>query len=439
MELYGCGRNDDGYLGEPRSCTRHEVHWTHECEHNNYGEDMPYCPLWATKLKNVLTATKSMRILKNSESDPIFLEVDGHLQGLGRGTRKDISCVELAQKPEDIMQTILLSGKSEMAFCFADGSLQTLDKHADNTLFTTYHKPYKGREILHIAARSVKTYNPMLVSGAIAIVPHANPRTILSFEAWEPFLSWLRNDPGAAEPVYSAELPSPIIQMTNEFIAVTADGQVFNWGKKTPDQPPPPPEDNEDFEDEEFSATIFGGSVSNYPSRSPERRDYNPTKVPLPAISKVASGICYNSAISNSGRLYLWGHRSKSWPEVKDVNPPDAPAYEPANIIDNTGKPLKIVDAATGWRHVVALAEDGSLWSVGDGLMGELGIGIRQFGLCTKDGVIDMLENETDEEFAEEWQRMDVDGLLLDDRWKWCKVFCDSDCTFVMAMKKKTS
>lgn len=100
--------------------------------------------------------------------------------------------------------------------------------------------------------------------------------------------------------------------------------------------------------------------------------------------------------------------------------------------MNENGEPLDIVDAAAGRTHVVALASDGSLWSAGDGLLGQLGIGIRQFGLCTPGRVIDMLANETEEEFAEDWQRMDVEGVLSAGK-EWCAVFCEGDHTLVLA------
>jgi alpha-tubulin suppressor-like RCC1 family protein len=78
----------------------------------------------------------------------------------------------------------------------------------------------------------------------------------------------------------------------------------------------------------------------------------------------------------------------------------------------DTGRRLQIVDAAAGRAHVVGLATDGSLWSAGDGLNGQLGIGTRQFGLCTGDGDTDIVANGTGEEFAVHWQRIGYRGSI---------------------------
>lgn len=430
MELYGCGRNDDGYLGEPRSCLRREVSY-HFCKHNGSEKG---CPFWALKLKTVLKASKTIRILNVAGGAPIFLLVDNELKGLGRGPNVDLGYAEVAEKPEGVISIVPLCGRSEVAFLLKDGSLRTVDKQEDGKHVIVQHLPAAGREILLIAARSAEYHNPALVSGAIALVAKSRPQEVLSFPAWNSMLGWLQ---GESEPIHVASLSSPVIQVTSKFAALTESGTVYTWGDKTPDQPTPPPEDNEEFEHVEFMYDLFGGTAPKYPPRQPERLDYNPTQAPLPEpVSKLATG-GYNAFVSKSQRLYVWtSSRVTTKPEVQDANELKAPSkdWKTANITDADGNPLHIVDVSTGRRHVVALAADNSLWSVGDGMMGELGIGTKQFGLCTPDHVEDFRDNEIDEEFAETWQRMDDTGLL-EDGWKWDSVYADEDCTFVIAKK----
>ncbi|OJJ95126.1 hypothetical protein ASPACDRAFT_64726 [Aspergillus aculeatus ATCC 16872] len=126
------------------------------------------------------------------------------------------------------------------------------------------------------------------------------------------------------------------------------------------------------------------------------------------------------------------GSKSGHWPDIEDSNPREALEFQPATIPPdkpaNTQR-LRIQHAAAGGRHVVAVATDGSLWSAGDGLSGQLGIGVRQFGLCTPDGVVDMEANETEEEFAVKWEEMEVEALQ--DR-ECMAVFANEQQTFIL-------
>lgn len=130
------------------------------------------------------------------------------------------------------------------------------------------------------------------------------------------------------------------------------------------------------------------------------------------------------------GSLFVWGYKLNRWPEIQDLNSYDEAVFKPASVPSGSrGNRLKFKDAAAGWKHVVALAEDGSLWSTGEGVLGQLGLGLRQFGLCTEIGVIDMEANETEEEFAVNWEKMEMDML----EGKECQaVFCEPYRTFVL-------
>ena len=95
--------------------------------------------------------------------------------------------------------------------------------------------------------------------------------------------------------------------------------------------------------------------------------------------------------MSLAGDLFVCGYKLNRWPEIQDLNSYDGAVFKQASVPSGSGgNRLKFKDAAAGWKHVVALAEDGSLSSTGEGVLGQLGLGLRQFGLCTKDGVIDM-------------------------------------------------
>jgi hypothetical protein len=65
------------------------------------------------------------------------------------------------------------------------------------------------------------------------------------------------------------------------------------------------------------------------------------------------------------------------------------------------------------------------------GIDGQLGIGTRQLGLCTGNGNTDIAANDTGEDFAVYWQKMDTAGILGEGQR--CEgVFCEGDHTFIV-------
>ncbi|KAF4178609.1 hypothetical protein CNMCM8694_004133 [Aspergillus lentulus] len=176
----------------------------------------------------------------------------------------------------------------------------------------------------------------------------------------------------------------PIVKLTSKFAALDETGTVHVWGKKSTVHAPDPPDENEAFEEVWDRYVLFGDPIRRWPSRLSEALDYTPKSLPLPPIQKMATGGCYNVGISHARQLCIWGYKSENWPEIADVNPMSAVEFKAAVIVTDTGRRLQIVIAAAGRAHVVDLAADGSLWSAGDGLNEQLGIGIRKFGLCTE-------------------------------------------------------
>ncbi|KAJ5114704.1 RCC1/BLIP-II protein [Penicillium alfredii] len=404
MQLFGCGENSSGYLGEPRSCMRRSVNEPHICQHNNEGENSPYCPLWVLKPREITNPSQSVRVL-SCENGSTFLDVDGHLKHLGLNPLKEHQLTEMTKvwSPSSITGAVPLA--DGFAFLSRDGSLLTVrDSNGMHTI--------QGKPIQHIATRRVDLHNPNLISGAVAIVLKQDPQTVLSFDSWQPMCSFLKTPAPNYHPIHTATFSSPIVKLTSKFAALTEEGEVFIWGEKLPQQPPTPSDEDEEFEDAWFEFSFTNKPIKKWPSRAPELLDYNPRKQPLPPIQELSTGGCNNTAVSRSGQLFVWGYRSNTWPDIEDANAVNSTELKEATIPSGSGEArLQIKNAAAGQKHVVALAVDGSLWSVGDGIYGQLGIGLKQFGLCTEDGVIDMLENETDEEFAVDWQRMDTEAL----------------------------
>ncbi|RAH42626.1 uncharacterized protein BO95DRAFT_466734 [Aspergillus brunneoviolaceus CBS 621.78] len=245
----------------------------------------------------------------------------------------------------------------------------------------------------------------------------ANDRkTVLSWDSWQHMCSNLENPIGNPPPIHAATFASPVIQLTSEFAALTEAGEVFQWGDELLEQPPAVPDDDEGFGQAEFAA-------------HPETARLQAAQTAPSAHQRAIYGsrLCYCD--HTHWRPLCDGFETRALPDIKDANPRKALEFQPATIPpDKLAKThsLRMKHAAAGGRHVVAVATDGSLWSAGDGLSGQLGIGVRQFGLCTADGVVDMGANETEEKFAVKWERMEVEALR------------DRECVAVFANEQQT-
>jgi alpha-tubulin suppressor-like RCC1 family protein len=244
-------------------------------------------------------------------------------------------------------------------------------------------------------------------------------------------IAWLRDNETNEDPTQSVTFAAPVVKVTSKFTALDEADTVHVWGEKKTVQPPDPPDEDEAFEEALNRYVFFGDPIQQWSSRLPEALDYMPRSLPLPPIGKLATGGCYNVGVSRAGRLFVWGYRSGKRPEIADVNPMSAAEFKEAVITTDSGRRLDILDAAAGRAHVVALAANGSLWSAGDGLNGQLGIGTRQFGLCTEDGNTDITANDTGEEFAIHWQQMDTAGVLGEGQ-RCEAVFCEGDHTLIV-------
>ncbi|RHZ56271.1 uncharacterized protein CDV56_105359 [Aspergillus thermomutatus] len=361
------------------------------------------------------------------------LQVEDHLRHFSHHPLDDdeLALVTDAIHPSRIQQAIVLSGSHRAAFLCEKGKLFILLAQDGNGQASTRLRSIPGRQISHIAVRSARMHNPALISGAVALVLESDPRTVVSFDSWRPMIAWLADKETKHNPTHSVTFAAPIVKLTSKFAALDEAGTVHVWGEKKTVQPPDPPDEDEAFQEAWNRHVLFDDPIQQWPSRLPEVLDYTPRSLPLPPIKKLATGGCYNVGVSRSGQLFVWGYRSDKWPEIAAVNQMSGVEFKEAVIMTDTGRRLPIVDAAAGRAHVVALAADGSLWSAGDGLNGQLGIGTRQFGLCTGNRTTDIAANDTGEEFAVYWQKVDTAGILGDGGRREA-VFCEGDHTLIV-------
>ncbi|PYH98014.1 hypothetical protein BO71DRAFT_406494 [Aspergillus ellipticus CBS 707.79] len=378
MQVFGCGNNTCGDFGEPSCCSRDFVNIPHECHHNDYGNNSPFCPFWVFKPKEIAHAIHSIRVI-SCENDSTVLDVDGELKLLDQDRSKKLPLTEVLEswKIGDITNVVRLA--DGYAFLFRDGTLVTV-RHADGVHI------FSGKPIQYIATRRVDWHNPNLISGAVAIVLKQDLRTVLSFDTWNPMRAFLESSEPSFPPIHSANFTSPVFKLTSGFAILTAKGEVFTWALS--DKP-----------------------LETWPSWEPVALDYEPKRQPLPPVKTLSTGGIYNVAVSHSGQLFVWGYKRNKSPEIEAANDRDSVEFKEAIIpAGNGGTPLKIKSAAAGRDHVIALAADGSAWSVGNGLDGQLGIGNRQFGLCTE-GFIVLDEYVSREEYAVDWEKMDTEAL----------------------------
>ena len=235
------------------------------------------------------------------------------------------------------------------------------------------------------------------------------------------------------------DLPSPVKQVASDsknLTALTENHELFTWkvaslkpGKDTEktttnsgqQQQPVPSEAGATADDEEgepdVSALLDDLSISTSPEDAPsEAPRYE--KVPLPPATKISACNSITAAIADE-RLYLWRDPAqkqydKHCPTISSLGEPNCPTLQ--NILDNNGNPLPIKDVSVGKSHIIALAADGSLFSIGRGWHGELGVGNRLFALRAEEQAGSNYDLEDAVEFAETWQRMDTEGLLCENK-----------------------
>ena len=355
----------------------------------------------------------------------------------------------LVDNASDIVQIVEPEMK-KIAFLIKDGSFwaQNFQPGNRHQLCGDFeqHRPIQSREISHLAFQQY--------GGSSYVVTKSRPQTVVILEAGLPSLfSWYgdKNDPNRRD---TFDLPSPVIQIaTNSryMIALTEDHKVYAWERANPVPaaetqrlPATPTEEQRtSSEAEDLSTEEDGPDMSAFlddlpnsaPSETTSPKIPRYEQVPLPPTTKISSSYHTMAAIAND-RLYLWRDpNEKQWdkyhPTISFVGDPSSPTLQ--QILDENGELLPIKDVSVGKAHIIALASNGSMFSIGRGWLGELGIGNRMFDLeVQKKEGHDYRVQEDAVEFAETWQKMDTEGLLREDM-EWVSVMAWNQTTFAIA------
>lgn len=392
-----------------------------------------------------------------------FLNVDGRLEVLGHqppGLEKIVS----EDRITECVRVLHQAGEDEAVLLDKDGGVTVV-----YDVYERYRgaecvekRPAGGREILHLAC------GPGFQ--VMALVTRSNPRTVLTLKGlgsgYGSFLTWYCGD-NEENIIDSLDLPSPVKDLFVGYKNITAlseSGDVYTWpsvqnssaisktgSPASLNQPPtamastapkpPMPEAEEDEEEEGPDMSSLLSDLSRTPS--PQETPLAPSspryhQVPLPPTTKISRNRTITAAIAAS-RLYLWLDASetgnkKTSPMISSLGSPSSPMLQ--DIRDDNGEALPIIDVSVGKAHIVALAADGSLWSVGRGWHGELGVGERMFelGVEEEEGVV--YDQEDAVEFTETWLRMDTGGVL-GEGMEWGSVVAGEEVTFAVARDRR--
>eukprot|EP00873_Tetraselmis_striata_P039718 jgi/Tetstr1/459982/TSEL_005306.t1 len=132
-------------------------------------------------------------------------------------------------------------------------------------------------------------------------------------------------------------------------------------------------------------------------------------------IVQAACGAEHSVALSDNGQLHAWG-----WGRYGNLGNGDfIDCYSPTKVLgmDN----VKIVSAACGWRHTMAVLDTGALYTFGWNKYGQLGMGDdEQFQ--TKPAQVTLLQDKKISVISGGWRHSmaaDSDGKLY--AWGWGK------------------
>ena len=198
-------------------------------------------------------------------------------------------------------------------------------------------------------------------------------------------------------------------------MALTEDGKVFHWARGAAIT----------IQIGILSETLHSLSSSKECSVSVDNQESHGAQIlktmSISAIIRLAAGPTYGAVITTTGHLYVFfttrpacdnkGQCTEfTLDEFYVSNIEKSRVYDPytprlVNICDRVPRPF-IVDVAIGHNHLVALSSEGEVFTAGDGMHGQLGVGERQFDLHVEKHP--MSDSGESWEFAEHWQKVEI-------------------------------
>ena len=455
MELYACGLNEAGNLNLPAVCHRWHILGKNPCEHNNHcktPQDPFTCPRMVTKLTRCLSAER-IRLLYPGVNYAL-LDVEGRLRIFGHELRSLVKSklMDVASESDDNCHSdasdiVDYAHAGEIALLMKNGGLwkSTVARRLHESNQVLRHVPNKGRGLLCLSCNGTLT----------VVVQKSNPQRIMIFQDLRALEDWICDGDDKLI-LETFDLPSPVTQLVANvyyFTALTEDQEAFTWKNdqytpkrktKTPEKKPEPTssqaaEVSEEEEEGPDMSAILDDLPTTSSEKEPSPKAPSYMKIPLPKVSKISAGGFITAAIADE-RLYLWrvslgGDRNKDTPIVSSLGDLGSPAVQEI-LPDINGNTLRIKDLSIGKAHIIVLTADGSLFSVGRGWHGELGIGDRLFELEVDEKDGHHYDFEDAFGFAETWRKMDTEGLL-GESMEWVSVIAGDQTTFALARRKE--
>lgn len=399
-----------------------------------FGDENQVCPLTVLTATSVITSERSIEI-KSTEAQNFVLVDDKRVLwaadrgvNIEKGFSKELLTLPQVENLQDMWSEPLLEDEMEtlfdfeskpplLGFLYRDGAIWYADQQ--NSTFVEATRAKTRRPLRHALLRREATNGKSDTWPCVVFEEH--PRTVYRLPTTQDLLSWLD---GAAVPFVGVEFPSVIAKLLTchgirgqDCMALTEDGRVYVWERGACC--------NLDCRTlpEELSHHLVPESKTE-PIASEEntwRGNPFPARMVIPAITYLATGAAYGAAITQDGALYIFmTYTPWKVSEGRSIDPhlaefhiggPESymfcKAYDPrlAKIRDEEPQP-KIVDVAVGNEHIVALTSEGEVYTVGEGMFGQLGVGDRQFELHSELNYLN--EAEESWEFAEKWQRLEL-------------------------------
>lgn len=183
---------------------------------------------------------------------------------------------------------------------------------------------------------------------------------VLEFRGLSDFKEWRRSATWTGMPHSEHMLPCPVHKLSanaTTFACVLDNGDVYTWG------------------DARY------GSLGRMTSGEDITGADVPGLVEALAgikIVKMSSGGWMHAALSESGAAYVWGSSNPGKTDMMTMlNGLELAEVRLVEIPDESGEPLDMIDIAVGDGHLMAVAENGTVYSAGENSNGQLGVGRR--------------------------------------------------------------
>ena len=126
--------------------------------------------------------------------------------------------------------------------------------------------------------------------------------------------------------------------------------------------------------------TLYTTDV-NYEGKINENRNYqkllnvDELKLSGKNIVQISAGISHTVALDEEGRVYIWGNNEYGYGQLGDGTTTNSTLPICISDKENELKGKRIVDISAGYRHTVAIDEEGKVYTWGDNYYEQLGDG----------------------------------------------------------------